>query len=125
MFEYDPETFEIVDYHQFNTDLNKTIQTGVVDWRLFYSAKSAYDLKDLSAQSWSNLISVFAQNDPLFQQWNFRHYSGYYGTGPCITGCKNDTLCGMMTSTFKETFECTGKEYSLSNLWPYIINHLV
>jgi len=125
VFEYDPETFEIVDYHQYNMDLNSSWSTGTAEWKLYYSAKQAYGLKDMSAQSWTDLVKVFEKDDALFQQWNRRHYSGYFGTGTCEGGCKNSTLCGFEASTFKDLFECTGQEYSLNNLWPYIINHIM
>jgi len=125
VFEYDPETFEVVDYHQYNMDLQKTNENGIPNWRLYYSAKSAYNLTDMSPKSWENLIGVFKRDDKLFQEWNVRHYSGYYGTGACTGGCKNSTLCGFESSTAKDQFECTGQEYNLNNLWPYIVNHIV
>eukprot|EP01088_Endostelium_zonatum_P022258 TRINITY_DN93_c0_g1_i1.p1 TRINITY_DN93_c0_g1~~TRINITY_DN93_c0_g1_i1.p1 ORF type:complete len:621 (-),score=100.37 TRINITY_DN93_c0_g1_i1:43-1905(-) len=125
VFEYDPSTFEIVDYHQYNADLRQANQIGYPDWKLYYSAKSAYGLKNMSPEEWERLIGVFGTNDSLFQDWFKRHYSGYYGTGPCTGECKSTTLCAFQASTFKEVFECTGQEYSLGNLWPYIVNHIV
>jgi len=124
VFEYDSSTLEVLDYHQYHLDLNKTNESGIAKWELYYSAKSAYGLKDMSPASWENLINVFRNDDALFQLWNQRHYAGYWGTGPCTGGCKSDTLCAFESSTFKDMFECTGKEYNLSNLWPYIMNHI-
>lgn len=58
VWKYDPHSGEIDDYDQYFADLTKANSEGKLKFVLEYSAKAAYGLKDMTMQSWNELLST-------------------------------------------------------------------
>lgn len=107
-YKYDPQTFEVLDYIQWNTDLVEANKNGKIDFRLFYTAKDAYGLDDLSAASWSKLVDRMKSDDSLFQKYWLFYNGNVTGTGPCLGSCKKEALCSITSATHAQLKACLG-----------------
>lgn len=86
IYEYSPE-YTLLDYHQYFTNLTLANEKNSPQWVLEYSAKSAYNLSDMSAASWLDLVHRFQKDDALFQKW-WSYFHALYPSGSCTGDCK-------------------------------------
>lgn len=66
VFEYNVESFQMEDYHQYYVNLEEANFRGFPTWyfetcltfrKRLYSAKNEYGLEDLSPNSWADLVN--------------------------------------------------------------------
>ena len=101
MFEVDSQTYDIVDYHQYRTDLEKQnilhnqSPDVVPQFQLAYSAKKAFGLTDMSASQWYALSQRFLQDDDLYRFYLIQHNSGR-GNGDFTPASRKSDVCGML-----------------------------
>ncbi len=105
VYYYNRTTYEILDYAQYNADLNNANKIGRLNFTYIYSPKETYKMKDLSAKSWYNLLTRFMIDDNLFQLW-YKLYHGLAYNGKCDKTCKYDYICYMSYSTKEEVDNC-------------------
>ena len=64
---YSADTTTILDYTTYRCDLEQTIATNVSTWLPFYSATTAYGLKDLTTHSWYTFYLQLYNEAPTLQ----------------------------------------------------------
>ncbi len=68
---YDRETFEILDYRQYNCDLTMANVKKQVVYNMYYSAKKNYKLRDLSKDSWYYLYrKMYRSTNLILNYWH-------------------------------------------------------
>ncbi|EPB79534.1 hypothetical protein ANCCEY_01354 [Ancylostoma ceylanicum] len=70
------ETEKVVDIANYYADLDKTSKDIPPAWKLLYSAKKEYGLRNLSPQSWNKLVDSIVTNEKMAQRFfrNTREY---------------------------------------------------
>lgn len=102
VYSVDSETFAILDYSVYYTNISSpTYQSGPT-WSLLYSVKETYGsllsppLTDASAELtpafWHNLTELFEDDDNTFQEYYARK-SRDYDLSTCDTDCKTAEIC--------------------------------
>jgi sphingomyelin phosphodiesterase len=111
IYEVDKETLLPVDYHQYRLLLSSAnnYPDSKPLFDLVYSAKSLYDMKDLSPASYAVLAEKL-QNDPsILYEYYLNFYASYDGEVPdCDSACSNQLICGALHSVFTDYAECAG-----------------
>jgi len=74
-------------------------------WQLLYSAKAAYQLKDLSAASWNGLVNRLQTNGSLFDIFYNYYHSGSPVRPPCDPVCRHKLICGLVSARSHQTKE--------------------
>lgn len=90
-FTYDRDTFSLLDFTQYRTDLARANLEGKVTWVPAYSAKSAYNLNSLAASEWQSLVTRMSTDDTLFNVYLNNVYTGR--PPACDAACKKELLC--------------------------------
>jgi len=90
--------FEFVDYDHYTTDIVAANKNDKPEWKLEYSAKSEYGLKDLSPASWDDLWHRFQDDDVLFQRYYQNLNTRVNATDICDAECKRDHLCDIVAA---------------------------
>jgi len=71
-----------------------------------YTAAAAYNLTNLSPQSWDHLVDDMLVSDKLFTEY-YRHLSGGSWTQAiCDPQCREDQLCNIVTSDRTDRRHC-------------------
>jgi sphingomyelin phosphodiesterase len=68
-------------------------------WVLEYNAKQAYNMPDLSPQSWYNVAQNMYINNTVMQQFYTFHYTSNVGNTTCTGDCATDLFCGVTSSS--------------------------
>jgi len=93
IMEISTKTKAIIDFHNYYADLVAANVNNSPNWKLEYSAKSAYSLKDMSPASFYDLIHRFQKNTTLFDQYLLRRGKG---TSPCNNDkCRKGPFCDL------------------------------
>jgi len=91
IYEFD-NTFTLVNFEQYITNLTLANELDKPAWYLEYTAKEEYQMPDLSPASWAQLVEQFKYNDALFQTY----YSNFHTqvlNSKCEGDCKIDKIC--------------------------------
>jgi len=106
LYQYNTDSFVIENYFQYYADLEAGNVNGSLDFVLMYDAISSYDLPDMSAQSYQNLIEKLAHNSTLLDLFYRRIYTlGPGGQQGCTTeGCMKSTVC-MLEAGFADLYD--------------------
>jgi len=68
--------------------------TDKPQWLLEYSARSEYDLPDLSPSSWFKLVERLSSDESLWNTW-WNNFNSQVPNGPCTGSCKSGYLCAL------------------------------
>ena len=72
---------------------------------MLYDAKNAYQLNDLSPQSWYKLVNKFGYDNNLFNEYVYRYNSEYYNN-TCTGQCQKNYLCEILFINQKQYDNC-------------------
>jgi len=98
VYQYNTTSFEVVDYYQFFFNMTKANSEDTEPtWELSYSAKSQYQLYDLSANSWLQLAEDLTSNNTLWQTW-WDNFNTKVPTGQCQGSCRTGYICSMQNA---------------------------
>ena len=89
IFEYDPETMTILDYHQYSADLAWMTEHDQVSYKQVYSAKEAYGLDSMEYPEWYSFYTKMQSNRTLFE--NF--YTAFQTGKPVVQPCSMGSAC--------------------------------
>lgn len=106
LYEYDRSTFEIKDIHTFFLNLTQTNAENSPAWYYEYSARSAYNLTDLSPLAWYDLVQRLSMNEALFETFYQFYYTEKSNLPACDSVCKKLKLCSLLSSTPAERASC-------------------
>jgi hypothetical protein len=101
---YDRDSLQVIDYQQFYANLSEANIQKKISWKLEYEALSAYNMKDLSAESWMELVMRAVKDEDTFQLL-WRHYWSEH-TQSCGFFCKREFLCSLYKVTLLDYEEC-------------------
>lgn len=126
VFEYDTDTYQLLDYTQWHNNISSSFLTNETNWQVEYTFTDMYQLPDLSPASYDALVASFiADNSSSWTDfWNLHSSNSTDGQASCTGKCRKDELCAIQASTYKDALACNGLNYTLSNLWPYLMNSL-
>ena len=108
--ETNQSTYQVLDHETyfFNlTQANLNRNSKPIQYQLSYSAKSAYQLEQLTPFDWHHLVRRMVNDDSLLQL--FRKYmynqSNYHEIEKCQDkNCKNALICRLITSKSHDNF---------------------
>ena len=96
VYTIDSETFEMLDYDQYFLNITKANilarEGKLPQFELNYSARELYQLKDLSAESWWDLVQRFKTNSTLFMEY-FANVNARSVTTACDADCRKKYIC--------------------------------
>lgn len=72
VYQYDRETYEILNYYQFSADVSQ----DKIEPKFYYDAQTSYQMEDLSTESWKTLADEMVTNDDLFDKYYEHYYNG-------------------------------------------------
>ncbi|XP_077995416.1 acid sphingomyelinase-like phosphodiesterase 3b isoform X2 [Glandiceps talaboti] len=106
LFEFDRNTWEILDIKQYYLDLATTGDLTTSSWELEYSAKSAYAIPDVTTPSLQQLVDSFRdQSSTTFDKY-YLYNSVSYDKSKCDAQCKVEQLCAVTEVDFDEYASC-------------------
>lgn len=121
VWDYDTETYEILDYAVYASDIAET--EPQLDWKLLFKASEAYGLKSLSLTELTSFVQRVEQNASLVEEyyWNMKARSP--NARPCKDAeCHAKTLCTLKWWTTKGEFlACVDTVESLASTRVYDI----
>lgn len=112
VYQYDRATFEILDYTQWYTDIEKANLNGVLDWKPLYTAKGTLGLENLRPVSWMNWVNSLMTNDTA---WN------YYANVMAEAGIPINVDDSTRTNTVCHYNSGTSEEYARCNLTNFFL----
>ncbi|KAG6572884.1 putative calcineurin-like phosphoesterase [Phytophthora cinnamomi] len=123
VWEYDTETYEILDYAVYASDIAET--EPQLDWKLLFKASDAYGLKALSLTELTAFVQRAEQNMSLVEDyyWNMKARSP--NARPCKdAACHAKTLCTLKWWTTKgEYLACVDTVQTMASARVYESNH--
>ncbi|XP_046373971.2 sphingomyelin phosphodiesterase A-like [Haliotis rufescens] len=105
VYKLDRETFQVQDYDQYYIDLTKANAEGVATLQMSYSARSEYNLPDLSPQSYHSLVHRLATDRSLFDRYMRNKYVKSGQDPECCFLCRQVEICrisSITTSTYNK-----------------------
>lgn len=76
MFTLDPTTFEVLDYEEHGYHVEDANENGAISWRKLYSARDAYNLTDLTPESWLSASYRLIEDKDYFEEFLERYAAG-------------------------------------------------
>lgn len=103
---YNGSTWRVLDHSTYILNLTKANHqppTQETTWDVLYSSKNAYNLTDLSPNSWNELVNSWIHGkDPTseasFQKYYYYYYKGNPPTPICDAACKKSMLCDIRSA---------------------------
>ncbi|XP_039266810.2 sphingomyelin phosphodiesterase-like [Styela clava] len=101
---YEGSTWKVLDHSTYILNLTKVNSqpaTQEAKWDMLYSARSAFNLTDLSATSWNELVNTWITQDGAessFQKYYYYFYKGNPPTPVCDKSCKKSMLCDIKSA---------------------------
>eukprot|EP01027_Heterolobosea_sp_BB2_P017299 GEZU01024521.1.p1 GENE.GEZU01024521.1~~GEZU01024521.1.p1 ORF type:complete len:331 (+),score=104.42 GEZU01024521.1:157-1149(+) len=109
IYEYSPQDYSLLNYHQFWTDLKSDNEAGQITWKLEYTATEAYNIEDLSVDSmaavWNFMSGGTPEGEALFQKY-FLYNQVSYPLGQCKGQCQTTQLCAIRHADYANLKEC-------------------
>ncbi|XP_046574679.1 sphingomyelin phosphodiesterase A-like [Haliotis rubra] len=106
VYQLDRETFHVMDYDQYYINLTKANAEGVATLQLSYSARSEYDIPDLSPQSLHSLVNRFATDRSLFDRYRRNKYVQSGQGRECCFLCRHEEICRMSSIATLTYYNC-------------------
>eukprot|EP01083_Nonionella_stella_P040495 109888_1 len=111
VYKYDRRNYELVNYYQYRFDLEKSNMDKKPCWFLAYDAVSEYGMKDISAQSMSDLAYAMATNDTLWNRYEYNYFNGVKRSSPAH---RNATICNLLSATEQQRNDCNNNLFKSS-----------
>eukprot|EP00696_Hemimastix_kukwesjijk_P005979 gnl/Hemi2/17588_TR5801_c1_g1_i1.p1 gnl/Hemi2/17588_TR5801_c1_g1~~gnl/Hemi2/17588_TR5801_c1_g1_i1.p1 ORF type:complete len:582 (+),score=188.94 gnl/Hemi2/17588_TR5801_c1_g1_i1:154-1746(+) len=102
VYSYDRDSGEVLDYTQYRADLLQANSRTPpqLEFSAIYSAKELYNLPDLSAGSWNDLLVRMWKDDALFNTYMVNYLTNTTGIS-CLPldACRIANLCSALSAT--------------------------
>ncbi|KAL1505786.1 hypothetical protein ABEB36_005267 [Hypothenemus hampei] len=97
--DHENTTREILDHETWTFDLGKAnLNDNRPSWYKLYSAREAYEMKNLRPEEWNNLIERLSVDEELFNKF----YRNYHRNSPenpvCDSKCRVQILCDLKSA---------------------------
>ncbi len=104
--DFDRDTWDLLDVHEYFLDLLTANRKGEAEWALGYSFQEAYGLGPTTA-GLNALLQKMKRNQSLFQEYYERKSGGSAAT-PCDASCKTLELCMIEFLDRQKFLQCIG-----------------
>ncbi|EGG16526.1 saposin B domain-containing protein [Cavenderia fasciculata] len=127
IYTVDIDSSYLVESSTYHIDLDQANQAGnssLPIWKLEYNATDVYQMDNLFAQDWQDVITRFSTNHTMLTDYYNRIYSSspYPIANPCTSNtCIQHTLCELESTFYYQYKACIVKSYN-NNLIS-LINH--
>ncbi|KAK0423677.1 hypothetical protein QR680_008272 [Steinernema hermaphroditum] len=112
--EFEGSRYRVLDFDNYFLNLtNLKSEADTPKWEKLYSARSEYNMNDLSAQSWNELITQIGTNPEVFSRF-LKNYSRREGF-PCDKKCREELLCSLRRGHHNEAALCPEVTSSLES----------
>ena len=106
VFTYDTNSYELLDYVNYAANLTRANIEGKVTFERLYSAKADLGVRDMSTQSWWQLLQSMQTDDSLFQRYYSLYYPAAAPIAPCNAACKLQYLCNAAYVSKSDRAQC-------------------
>jgi hypothetical protein len=105
--EFNPQTLEDVDWHQYNVNISKANAEGYVTLEKLYSARSAFDIPDLSLGSIEALVEKLRTEEATASLYlKYQTTKGSEPRRPCNDQCRKQLYCNTAYTNQRLRTEC-------------------
>ncbi|RCN25337.1 hypothetical protein ANCCAN_28952 [Ancylostoma caninum] len=95
---------KVLDIENYYADLDESNSESPPVWKLLYSAKEEYGLRDLSPRSWNKLVDSIVSNEKMAQKF-FRN--AFRVEEPaCAVDCQRNLLCSLRMGHHNSSLYC-------------------
>jgi hypothetical protein len=116
VFQYNRASFEILDYYQYIFNISEANAHPAWTnhtWITLYEMKRDFGMgEDFSAQAFVNVALSFADQQTLFEKYEYHYRGGYLPEGELPVLDKNSTICLATTATQDEYLYCTQHQFA-------------
>jgi sphingomyelin phosphodiesterase len=105
---YENTTFQVLDHDTYYTNLTESNLKKSIEWTKEYSAKDAFDMKNLLPVEWDYLLNKMLNDvngtlvDKLYAFYNKKSDSAT----SCDTECRRSLLCGFKQARSVDYIKC-------------------
>ena len=118
VYEYNQQTYEILNYHQYYLNLSSVLTTKVDYWEKEYDAKKDYKLTSLSADSFTLAVKTF-RNDPVLFKKYLQFNSVSQNLNPkCDETCQKVQFCSITELRTKNFKVCLNNHQTTTTVDP-------
>lgn len=104
---YSGSSWSVLDHHNYWLNLTDANLSGVPQWTLEYSARSAYKMPSLFPRDWAEFAVRCAENQALFDLYMKHKQHGPVPLKCQDKKCRFQHICGMLTSAAGNTKHCS------------------
>ncbi|XP_071178184.1 acid sphingomyelinase-like phosphodiesterase 3b isoform X2 [Mytilus edulis] len=123
LYEYNRDTGEILDYHQYFLNLSAVITTNKDKWEKEYDAKKDYGLTSLTPVDFMKAAKSFRNNPKLFKKY-IQYNSVSQNLNPdCNETCKRVHVCSITELRMSDFNDCLNKPNPTLNPEPHSHPH--
>ncbi|XP_071804161.1 sphingomyelin phosphodiesterase-like [Asterias amurensis] len=98
-------SWAVLDHSTYVMNITDANLTDKPIWKLEYTAKAAYGLKELQPRDWNKLVETFQTDDKMFNKYYRYHYKLNI-PGPCDASCKSSLLCDLKSARSHDDTYC-------------------
>lgn len=95
VYKYDTETFDILDYDHYVSDLNATISRDEIVYHHSYSFNAEYDLDGVNLNNWIRLYDKIKNNNTILQKY-YHNFNPGLKHNDCDADCKQKILSNIL-----------------------------
>ncbi|TKR96369.1 hypothetical protein L596_010399 [Steinernema carpocapsae] len=91
--DFEGSQYRVLDFNNYFLNLSKTQDSDKPQWEQLYSARSEYNLTDLSPKSWNNFISEISNDSEVYSRFlkNYARNDRFV----CDKKCRDELLCSL------------------------------
>jgi hypothetical protein len=118
LYEYNQQTYEILNYHQYYLNLSSVLTAKVANWEKEYDAKKDYNLTSLNADSFTLAAKTFRSDPVLFKKY-LQFNSVSQNLNPkCNETCQNVHFCSITELRTKNFKVCLNNHQTTTTVDP-------
>ena len=118
LYEYNQQTYEILNYHQYYLNLSSVLTAKVANWEKEYDAKKDYNLTSLNADSFTLAAKTFRSDPVLFKKY-LQFNSVSQNLNPkCNETCQNVHFCSITELRTKIFKVCLNNQQTTTTVDP-------
>ncbi|AYV79218.1 MAG: hypothetical protein Faunusvirus5_27 [Faunusvirus sp.] len=105
IYSYNITTMEILDYDQYSLNLTQLNIDNNVNYTKLYSARTEYNLPDMSHHSWNTFATNMAKNADVFNKY-YRNLRSGAPMESCDARCRQMIICDILYANSMRKYEC-------------------
>jgi len=106
LYEYDTQSFKILNYLQYMMDLDTANKQGKIQWQLEYVANQFFDTDVIDSEAMITVWDKMQANDMYFQKYYLYNSVSVTIKKACVDTCKKWQLCSIMYANIDDYSAC-------------------